>query len=140
RKSKKDRSNANSSKGKPVTKRLRSSKKSTPSKKSSKRTESSMRSEEAGKTISLGTPNKQPGTGNSNTITDSFNEDVNEDVESQVASQLELDLEHAADHEGILKDESAELPNSFPMTKKRKRGVEDVQTPPRSEKRRSNRL
>lgn len=140
KKSKKDRSNATPSKEKPVSKRLRSSKKSTPSKKSSKRTESSMRSEEAGEPTPLGTPNKQPGTDgvSNNTIADSFNE-VNEDVESQVASQLELDLEHAADHEGDPKDESAELPNSFPMTKKRKRSVEDVQTP-WSEKRRSNRL
>ena len=139
KKSKKDRSTP--SKEKPVSKRLRSSKKFTPSKKASKRTGSCMRSEEAGESSPIGTPSRQPDTGNvSNTIADSFNEDVNEDVESQVASQLELDLEHAADHEGNPKDESAELPNSFPMTKKRKRGVEDVQTPPRSEKRRSNRL
>lgn len=140
KKSKKDRSNATPLKEKPVSKRLRSSKKSTPSKKSSRKTESSMRSEEAGESTPSGTPNKQPGTGGvSNTIANSCNEEVNEDVESQVASQLELDLEHAADHEEDSRDESAELPNSFPMTKKRKRGVEDAQTP-RSEKRRSNRL
>lgn len=140
KKSKKDRSNANPLKEKPVSKRLRSSKKSTQNKQSSKKTESNMRFEEASVSTPSGIPNKLPSTGGvSNTIAESFNEEVNEDVEFQVASQLELDLENAADHEVDTKDESTELPNSFPMAKKRKRGVEDVQTP-RSEKRRSNRL
>lgn len=137
--SEKDRKNATHIKEKPVSKRLRSSakKKSTPDKKASKNRKSSMQSEEASESIRVETPNNES-SGVGNSVADSFNDDV----ESQVASQLELDLEHAVDHEGKQEadaSKSTDLPDSFPMTRKRKRGVEEAQTPPITEKRRSTR-
>lgn len=64
------------------------------------------------------------------------------DVESQIATQLEQDLEFAVDH-NVNPDavvDQIEPAASQPSSKKRKRDVEDVQTPPRQDKRRSTRL
>lgn len=139
----------------PLTRRLRSSasKKSKSDAKSSKRAKSSA-SPEKTSTGPIQVENTQAKTraskaksdgnqsqvqeGPSQVIADSYSEDV----ESQVASQLEQDLELALDHNDKLKpgeEQSAELPNSFPMTKKRKRDVEETRTPSK-EKRRSTRL
>lgn len=139
----------------PLTRRLRSSasKKSKSNAKYSKRAKSSA-SPEKTSTGPIQVENTQAKTraskaksdGNqsqvqeepSQVIADSYSEDV----ESQVASQLEQDLELALDHNDKLKpgeEQSAELPNSFPMTKKRKRDVEETRTPSK-EKRRSTRL
>lgn len=139
----------------PLTRRLRSSasKKSKSDAKSSKRAKSSASPEKTStgpiqveKTQAKTRASKAKSDGNqsqvqeepSQVIADSYSEDV----ESQVASQLEQDLELALDHNDKLKpgeEQSAELPNSFPMTKKRKRDVEETRTPSK-EKRRSTRL
>ena len=66
----------------------------------------------------------------------------NDDVESQIATQLEQDLEFAVDH-NVVPDagiEQVEPAASLPSSKKRKRDVDDAQTPPRQDKRRSTRL
>lgn len=83
---------------------------------------------------------------NEKPVTDDMANDIadfsNDDVESQIATQLELDLEFAVDH-NIKPDASInqiEPATSLPSSKKRKRDVEDVQTPPRQDKRRSTRL
>lgn len=123
-----------------LTKRLHSaSKKSTPD---AKQTEvSALEAPPKGKQPGAETANEELSTSeaSSKCIADSFNEDV----ESQVASQLEQDLEFAVDHNDKPQadsQQSAELPNSVTVTGKRKRDIEEVQTPARSEKRRSARL
>lgn len=141
----------------PLTRRLRSSasKKFKPNAKSSKRAKSSASPEKTStgpvqveNTQTKTRASKAKSDGNrsqvqeepSQVIADSYSEDV----ESQVASQLEQDLELALDHNDKPKtggeEQSAELPNSFPMTKKRKRDVEETRTPSKNEKRRSTRL
>lgn len=122
-----------------LTKRLRSaSKKSTPDAKQSE--VSAPEAPPKDKQPGAETANEELSTNvASKCIADSFNEDV----ESQVASQLEQDLEFAVDYNDKPQadsQQSAELPNSVPATRKRKRDVEEVQTPARSEKRRSARL
>lgn len=123
-----------------LTKRLRSaSKKSTPD---AKQTEvSALEAPPRDKQPGAETANEELSTSeaSSKCIADSFNEDV----ESQVASQLEQDLEFAVDHNDKPQadsQQSTELPNSVTVTGKRKRDIEEVQTPARSEKRRSARL
>ena len=140
----------------PLTRRLRSSasKKSKSNAKSSKRAKSSA-SPEKTSTAPVQVENTQAKTRASKAKSDGNRSQVqgepsqiiadsySEDVESQVASQLEQDLELALDHKDKPKpdeEQSAELPNSFPMTKKRKRDVEETRTPSKKEKRRSTRL
>lgn len=62
-----------------------------------------------------------------------------DEMETQIASQLEQDLELAVDKNETASAEQSELPSTYPMTKKRKRGVELAHTPPTKEKRRSSR-
>ncbi|KAI9931052.1 hypothetical protein ASPWEDRAFT_166998 [Aspergillus wentii DTO 134E9] len=63
-----------------------------------------------------------------------------DDMETQIASQLEQDMGLATDAvEDSKAEQLEELPNSFPMTKKRKREVE-TQTPRKKERRRSSRI
>ena len=140
----------------PLTRRLRSSasKKSKSKAKSSKGAKSSA-SPEKTSTDPVQVENIQAKTRASKAKSDSNRSQVqeepsqviadsySEDVESQVASQLEQDLELALDHNDKPKpdgEQSAELPNSFPVTKKRKRDVEETRTPSKKEKRRSTRL
>lgn len=68
-------------------------------------------------------------------IPDSFSDDM----ELQIASQLEQDLELAVDSKKTDTQQSPDLPNSFPMTRKRKREMEEASATPEKGKRRSTR-
>ncbi|KAE8380948.1 Rap1-interacting factor 1 N terminal-domain-containing protein [Aspergillus bertholletiae] len=72
-------------------------------------------------------------------IMDSFSDDM----ETQLASQLEQDLEFAVDSDKPDQEQetalSFEPPSELPLTRKRKRGEENVSTPSREERRRSTR-
>lgn len=78
-----------------------------------------------------------------NDVSDHVADPFNDDIESQIATQLEQDLEFAVDRNdksdaGM--EEQTEPPPNPTSPKKRKREVEEVQTPPRKETRRSTRL
>ena len=64
-----------------------------------------------------------------------------DDMETQIASQLEQDLELAVDQNERHETDETELPNTFPMTKTRKRKLEsdEAHKEPPKEKRRSSR-
>lgn len=56
---------------------------------------------------------------------DADGESSSDDMESQIASQLGQDLELAVDQDERHDTDESELPNTYPMTKKRKRDVEE---------------
>ncbi|KAL1998984.1 hypothetical protein VTN02DRAFT_5229 [Thermoascus thermophilus] len=70
---------------------------------------------------------------------DSIPDSCSDDLEMQVASQLEQDLELAADLKRTDAPSSSDPPNSFPMTRKRKRELDESATAPDKSKRRSPR-
>ncbi|GAD98472.1 hypothetical protein NFIA_107330 [Paecilomyces variotii No. 5] len=68
-------------------------------------------------------------------IADSFSDDL----EFQVASQLEQDLELAVDLDDVAKEQLAEdMPDTYPVTRKRKREMDESATPSDRSKRRSS--
>ncbi|KAL1883571.1 hypothetical protein Plec18167_002578 [Paecilomyces lecythidis] len=67
-------------------------------------------------------------------IPDSFSDDL----EFQVASQLEQDLELAVDLDDVAKEQSENMPDTFPVTRKRKREMNETATPSDRSKRRSS--
>lgn len=68
------------------------------------------------------------------------NDSGNDDVEAQIASQLEQDMELAMDRDEPASGEQAEPSNTYPGTKKRKRGVDVDSASPTKERRRSRRV
>lgn len=60
-------------------------------------------------------------------------------METQIASQLGQDLELAVDQDEKHDTEESELPSTYPMTKKRKRNVDESHTEPTKGRRRSSR-
>lgn len=70
---------------------------------------------------------------------DCIPDSCSDDLEMQIASQLEQDLELAVDLKRTDAQSSSDLPNSFPMTRKRKRELDESATAPDKSKRRSTR-
>lgn len=114
------------------------------SKPNSRAKASASRTPSKSKQSQLKVDNEEPVTnGVPNDASDHAADPFNDDIESQIATQLEQDLEFAVDcndKSDARTEQQTEPPPNPPSSKKRKREVEEIQTPSRKETRRSTRL